>query len=184
MRADGIRNVVDKLGERIRPLKLWPLEGALSRNECAGKSDAGQSSSERTAYTGGEAVSRRWSVEVPRQRGLVQAAVADARLIHPSRIGSPNPVASDHLGASVYFRPPLRFQLRKILGRSGIVSKEVCAANRMALGQIVIHLGDHIIGIGNVGEALHEAGTEIVVDRKAGAGARDRPSCSPGAAGN
>ena len=55
--AGGVGNVVDELGDGIRPLELRPFETTQAGKEVAAKPDAGQSARVRTRDAGVETVS-------------------------------------------------------------------------------------------------------------------------------
>src|SRR5664279_1362221 len=54
--ARCVGNVVAELRDGVRPLELWPFEATQAGKEVAGKPDTRQSSRERAAYAGVEAI--------------------------------------------------------------------------------------------------------------------------------
>ena len=82
-----------------------------------------------SGYTCIQTVGGGGRVEVARQSRLVEAVVANAGLVHEAGGGSPNPVTSDHLCASVNIGEPFLLQFGKVFDGAGVVSKKVGPAD-------------------------------------------------------
>src|SRR5437868_9341614 len=100
--ADSIGNVINELGNGVRPLELWPLESAQTGEEISTEADAGQPASQRSdSHSGVETITRCRCIQIARQRGLVEAVVSESGFVHPTRTGNPYPTTPDHLGSGV-----------------------------------------------------------------------------------
>src|SRR5207245_1879506 len=102
MLARSIGNVVNKLGDGVGSLELWPFKPTQARKEISAKADAGQPAGQSTrSHTRVKAVTRRRSVKIAGQRGLVKAVVPESGFIHPAYIRDPRPTGPEYLGAGV-----------------------------------------------------------------------------------
>lgn len=181
-----VRDVIHNLRDRIGSLEFRPLESAETGKEISAKADAGQAASKGPAYTCIQTVRRSRGAQVVRQRRLVQAVVADARLVHPARTGSPDPVATYYLCSGVNRREPLLLQLGEVFYVSGIVSKKVGSADTVLIVQPVVAFADEIVDMHDVVKSVRDAdglaggqgGIDIclIVRRESGTAAGDGPA--------
>src|ERR1700722_889497 len=146
----SVRDVIYKLRDRIGPLKLWPLESPQAGEKISAKADARETTCVRSAHAGIQTVRRGRSVEIIRQRGLVQPVVADARLVYPACAGSPNPVAAQHLRTGVDRGEPFLLQFWEVLNVAGVVSKKVGAADAASFIEPVVHFADEVFDVDHV----------------------------------
>ena len=104
-----VGNVVHALESSVGPLHLRPVKASqfLRENVKREDIDARQSTVERVGYAGIQTIGRRKFVVVGRKCRLVEAVVAEADFIHPTRTQDRGPASTGHLGSSVNLRKPL-----------------------------------------------------------------------------
>ena len=134
MRSPGVRDVIDELRDRVRTLELRPLESAQAGNEGSGKTDARKPAGERAAYARVQSIGRCGSIQIARQRRLIQTVVADPGFIHPPGIRRKDPASAQHLRARVNFGAPLRLQFRKVFHCPVVVAIEISSADACCAG--------------------------------------------------
>src|SRR5882672_8658362 len=101
--ASYVRDVIDKLHTRVRPLHLGPVKAPqfLRKDVERGNVDARKSSIERIRHACVESVLRRRNIVVLRKGGLVETVVPEAGFVHPASTRDPGPVFAEYLGAGV-----------------------------------------------------------------------------------
>src|SRR3984957_18059982 len=167
MFACRVRNMIDELSDGVRPLELWPFETTQAGDKRSGKANARQPSGEWTAHSRVQTVARRRRAEIPGQRRLVEAVVADASFVHPAGAGRPNPAASDHLRPGVDLRSPLGLQLRKIFHRPRVIPVKINSAHAVALVEVVIDFRQRVVDSNIVAKSRLGADPLRVVDGEA-----------------
>src|SRR5208337_1787577 len=173
--ARGAGDVVDELHDGVRSLELRPLETTQTGEEISAKPDARQSARVRTREAAGvEPITGPGCVQIARQGWLVQAVVANARFIHPMRIGIPRPTSAHHLGPRVNVRSPPRLILREVFHGSRVIPEEVHPADAALIVDVEIYLADRVVDLDVVWESVGNIDVGIIVKGEAGSVACNR----------
>src|ERR1700757_5253743 len=164
--ARRVGNLIYKLRDRVGALELRPFKTAQSREKVTAETDARQTSSKSAAHACVQSVRRGRRVEIARQRRLVQAVVAGAKLIYPLGTGSPNPVAAEHLRPGVNLGEPFLLQFREIFHRSGVVAEEVLASDAVVPVDPEIQFCDEVVDVDVVVESVCDPDALRIVEGK------------------
>src|ERR1700722_11414606 len=111
-----VRDVIDELNARVRPLHLGPIKSAqlLRKNVIRKNADARQSAIERIGYSRIESVFVLYvCVVIVSESGLVKAVITEASYVNPPRARHKDPVLAKNLGARVNLCKPFRLQLTR-----------------------------------------------------------------------